>query len=272
MISTKTSAKVLKRMGIVLVTMPEPFTTPVGVACIIASQCLSRRIEQDRLNLIHKKKANRFPDDFVHPNEVNHNNNYDPQRVNFYSYDKGQRYNLPVQYKYNYTAKSSPRPVPVLPVKSTPSAENCKPMNVNMERLFQIKSEELARARTKTTGNAYPDFKMIPRKVNLDALARRYQEMESRTANFNDSRTTGKSTELVRCTVNTKLLAQYKEMERMQNDKPVNVAVPEIRPCVVDAEELIKRYNKIPNSKLKMQETRTARPFLLGLRPAMGFC
>jgi hypothetical protein len=270
MISKKTGAKVLKRMGIVLVTMPEPFTTPVGVACIIASKYLSGRIEQARLNLIHKKKANRFPDDFIHPNEVNHNNNYNAQRMNFYSYDKGRRCNLPVQYKYNYISKSNPRPVPVSFVKSTPSAENCKPMNVNMERLFRIKSEELILARTKTTGDTQPAFKMLPRKVNLDALARRFYEMETRTANFNASNITGKSDELVRCTVNTKRLTLYKKMEKRQNVKPV--AVPEIRLHAVDANELIRRYKKTPNSKPGLQKTGAARSFLQAFRPALGFC
>lgn len=45
MIGAKTSIKLLRRLGIVLIVFPEPFTTPFGVALVLVSRYLSRRRE-----------------------------------------------------------------------------------------------------------------------------------------------------------------------------------------------------------------------------------
>lgn len=48
MIKTKTSIRLLRRLGIALIALPEPFTTPFGVALVLASRYLSRRLEANR--------------------------------------------------------------------------------------------------------------------------------------------------------------------------------------------------------------------------------
>src|SRR3990172_6693158 len=42
MVKAKTGITLLKRLGFVLIALPEPFTTPIGVALIVASSYLSR--------------------------------------------------------------------------------------------------------------------------------------------------------------------------------------------------------------------------------------
>jgi hypothetical protein len=52
MIGTRTGIKLLRHLGIALIFAPEPFTTPLGVACILVARHLSRRREttiNDRL-------------------------------------------------------------------------------------------------------------------------------------------------------------------------------------------------------------------------------
>ena len=69
MIKAKTSIKLLRSLGFALIALPEPITTPFGVALVLASRFLSKRLEarvnkqlQNTLTnyLIH---FNRFSDD-----------------------------------------------------------------------------------------------------------------------------------------------------------------------------------------------------------------
>ena len=67
MVKAKTGITFLKRLGFVLIAMPEPFTTPFGVACVVASGYLSR-LRETALNkhlhetltryLSHTKRSN----------------------------------------------------------------------------------------------------------------------------------------------------------------------------------------------------------------------
>jgi len=45
MIKAKTGVNLLRHLGIVLIVLPEPITTPFGVALGFAAHCLSRRLE-----------------------------------------------------------------------------------------------------------------------------------------------------------------------------------------------------------------------------------
>jgi hypothetical protein len=48
MIKVRTRIKFLRRLGITLIALPEPFTTPFGVALVLLSRYLSRRREASR--------------------------------------------------------------------------------------------------------------------------------------------------------------------------------------------------------------------------------
>ena len=54
MIKTRTSIRVLKRVGIALIALPEPFTTPFGVALLLTSRYLSRRLEARQNNRLQE--------------------------------------------------------------------------------------------------------------------------------------------------------------------------------------------------------------------------
>lgn len=45
MMGTRTHIRLLRHLGVALIFAPEPFTTPFGVACILAARHLSRRLE-----------------------------------------------------------------------------------------------------------------------------------------------------------------------------------------------------------------------------------
>jgi hypothetical protein len=54
MIKTRTSIRILKRVGIALIALPEPFTTPFGVALLLTSRYLSRRVEASQNNRLRE--------------------------------------------------------------------------------------------------------------------------------------------------------------------------------------------------------------------------
>jgi hypothetical protein len=54
MIKTRTSIRILKRVGIALIALPEPFTTPFGVALLLTSRYLSRRVEARQNNRLRE--------------------------------------------------------------------------------------------------------------------------------------------------------------------------------------------------------------------------
>ncbi len=54
MVKAKTGITFLKRLGFVLIALPEPFTTPVGVACVIASGYLTRLRETSLNKHLHE--------------------------------------------------------------------------------------------------------------------------------------------------------------------------------------------------------------------------
>jgi len=54
MIKTRTSIRILRRVGIALIALPEPFTTPFGVALLLTSRYLSRRVETRQNNRLRE--------------------------------------------------------------------------------------------------------------------------------------------------------------------------------------------------------------------------
>ncbi|HLB27577.1 MAG TPA: hypothetical protein VJK47_00040 [Dehalococcoidales bacterium] len=72
MTNAKSSVKLLRRAGLVLIALPEAVTTPVGVACLLTARFLSKKIEADlykRLQgtlqhyLVHSKRPLKDADD-----------------------------------------------------------------------------------------------------------------------------------------------------------------------------------------------------------------
>ena len=68
MVKTKTGITLLKRLGFVLIALPEPFTTPIGVACILASSYLSR-LREATLNKHLRETLTRY---LSHSKSSNH--------------------------------------------------------------------------------------------------------------------------------------------------------------------------------------------------------
>lgn len=53
MLNTKSSVKLLRRAGLVLVALPEAVTTPIGVAFLLTARFISKKIEADLYKRLH---------------------------------------------------------------------------------------------------------------------------------------------------------------------------------------------------------------------------
>jgi hypothetical protein len=233
--NTRTSINLLRQTGIVLIALPEPVTTGLGIACVAAAQYLSSVQRKAQRELVYRKKHNRFPEDFIYPNEVD-NNSYTTKKVNFYSYDRSRRHRIPAGYQYSYKAIEEQVATYIKPETSRPEQNHITP---DMERLARAKAEEVLR--TRESSSQHTGQKMIPRKVNLEALSKQYQDL-----NKGNNKT---DTDIVPCKVNMRLLQQHRDSEKRQNEN-AKVKAPklEIRSRDIDAETLINRYRKSPFS------------------------
>ncbi len=228
MMNNRTSINLLRQAGVVLIALPEPVTTGLGFACVAAAQYMANAQKKAQRELMRKKKHNRFPEDFIYPHEVD-NNCYTTKKLNFYSYDKGKRYGIPSCYQYNHQTMVRQAAAYVKPEKSQPSVK----IQPDLERLARIRAEEMLKSRE--SPNSHTEQKVTPRKVNMDALFKRYRNLNQPS-----------STDVVPCKVNMSLLQQHRDSEKRQIEY-ANVKAPkiELRSRNIDAETLIKRYRKL---------------------------
>jgi hypothetical protein len=229
--NNRTSINLLRQAGVVLIAFPEPVTTGLGFACVAAAQYMANAQKRAQRELIRKKKHNRFPEDFIYPHEVD-NNSYTTKKLNFYSYDKGKRYGIPSCYQYNHQTMAKKAASYVKPEKSQPTVK----IQPDLQRLARIRAEEMLKSRENP--NSHTEQKVTLHKINLDALFKRYQNLNQPS-----------SADVVPCKVNMTLLQQDRDSEKRQIEN-ASVRAPKIqlRPRNIDAETLIKRYRKLPFS------------------------
>ena len=84
MVKAKTGITILKRLGIVLIALPEPFTTPIGVACVIASGYLAR-LREATLNKHLRETLTRYLSHTKRSNDETDNKSHARQKVKPYT-------------------------------------------------------------------------------------------------------------------------------------------------------------------------------------------
>ncbi|MDO8715240.1 MAG: hypothetical protein Q7J73_00250, partial [Dehalococcoidales bacterium] len=84
MVKAKTGITFLKRLGFVLIALPEPFTTPIGVACVLASSYLSR-LRETSLNKHLHETLTRYLTHSKHSNDETDNKSHARQNAKRYA-------------------------------------------------------------------------------------------------------------------------------------------------------------------------------------------
>jgi hypothetical protein len=108
MIKAKTSVKFLSHLGIVLVALPEPITTPFGVAFGFAAHYLSRRLEAS-LNKRLRETLKYYLARFKRFSDYADGESSAPGRVKRYT--QSEEHLIPWQYKGSRSLGASPSPL-----------------------------------------------------------------------------------------------------------------------------------------------------------------
>jgi len=232
--NTRTSINLLRQTGIVMLALPEPVTTVVGVGFLAAAQYMSNSLEKARLKLLRRNKAGKLPEDFIYSAEIN-KNCCNINKLNYYSYDRGRRHRIAVRFQYNRTAMESQGPFYNRQETNQPvQINNDKPES---ERITRIKVQTVTVLKERLNNRIEPET--VPHKVNIEALSRRYQHLNTENNEHN--------AKIIKCNVNMKLLQQQRDLEKRQNESAKSqVPKLELRLRDIDAETLVKRYRKEP--------------------------
>ncbi len=232
--NTRTSINLLRQTGIVMLALPEPVTTVLGVGLLATAQYMSNSLEKARLKLLRRKKTGKLPEDFIYSAEINKNCcNID--KLNYYSYDRGRRHRISARFQYNRTAMESQgtfytKPEVIHPVQD-------KGIKPDSERITRIKAQTATALKERLNNRIAPET--VPHKVNIEALSKKYRHLKTETGEDN--------IEVIKCNVNMKLLQQHRDLEKRQNES-AKTKTPklELRFSDIDAETLVKRYRKEP--------------------------
>jgi hypothetical protein len=229
--NSKTGVNLLRQAGIILIALPEPTTTVLGIACIAAAQYLSKSQGKSRPKLSGQKKLNRFPQDFCFPDEFE-NNNRTGKKLNYYSYDRCRSHRTAVRNQYKRQFIDTRSPYYVIP-EGTQTIQNCDNIP-EYKRPACIKVREIILSREQANQVIKPEISN--HKLNIDAITKRYQYINRR--NEADAKP-------VKCNIDMQKLQRYKDNDKRQYESAkIKASVPEIKLHNIDMDALVKRYSR----------------------------
>jgi hypothetical protein len=231
--NNKIGVNLLRQTGIILIALPEPVTTVLGIACIAAAQYISGSQEKAHPKFISRKKLNKFPQDFFFPGEFD-NSSLSAKRLNYYSYDRCRRHRIAVRNQYRHRIEDAHTLSYVKPQDiQTIHSNNIKS---NLEYSARIKMKEIILSREHS--NPHIRTVISNPELNIDALTRRYKYLNERKE---------ADTKTEKCYFDMKKLQKYRDNEKKQYEwSTIKAAESEIKFHEIDMDTLMKRYGKSP--------------------------
>jgi hypothetical protein len=228
--NNKIGVNLLRQTGIILIALPEPLTTVLGIACIVAAQYISSSRGNTYSKFIGRKKLNKFPEDFFLVDEFDTSSRR-AKPLNYYSYDRCKRHRTSVRNPYKRYIMNNLSDIYVKQDDNHP----CCNTNIipNLKHSIRIKAKELIQSREYS--NLHINTEIINPELNIDALTRRYQYIsESNNAN----------NKIVKCNIDMQKLQRYKDKEKQQYESSkIKISESRIQFHDIDMDALIKRYN-----------------------------
>jgi len=283
MINAKTSFKLLRHLGMVLIALPEPITTPFGVALVFASRYLSRRLEAS-LNKHLRETLKHYLAHFKRFGDDADGKSSAPGRARRQS----EEHLLPWQYKDSHSFKANPRPLVWQSLRDTGddvihhtvdmkrlswrygirdgskvepgdsdwgatsgSTEKLMHHNIDMQMLSRrYKADDSSKVESDWSDTSSTAEKVIHHTINMESLSRRYKGEDSIGADSNSACTSGTVKGVVHHAVNIKLLSQCYETD--------GVAPVKVRHHTINMASLLRRYGPAVGSTpaLKAHHTR----------------
>ena len=236
MIKAKTSIKLLRHLGIVLIALPEPIITPFGVALVLASRYLSRRLEAS----LNKRLRETLKDYLAHFKRFSDDADGEssaPVRVKRYT--QSEEHLIPWQYKGSRSVEASPRPSVWQSWHDT--RDDIVHNTADMESLSRrYKADDSSKIESDWSGTSSTAEKVIHHTINMESLSRRFKGEDSSGADFNSARTSGTVAGVVQHDVNRRLLSQRYETD--------GVGPVKVRYHTVNMASLLRRYGSAAGS------------------------
>jgi hypothetical protein len=230
MIKTRTHIKLLRRLGIALIFLPELITTPFGVALVLVSRYLSRRREASQNNRLREMvkyylaHTRRFSDDADGKSSA-------PGPVKRYT--RSEEHVIPRQYtgSRSFEANLAPSVWQSWRDMRGRTVHHTIDMQSLSERYKAGDSLKVESGWSNTSGRAE---KVIYHTINMEWLSRCYEGEDSAVAHSNWARTSGAVEEVTHHSVNMRLLSQ--------RYKTGNVGQVEVKHHTINMALLRQRY------------------------------
>ena len=203
-IKSRTHIKLLRRLGIALIALPEPFTTPFGVALVLVSRYLSKRREASRNKRLQETvqyylaHTRRFSGDAdsksIAPGSVKR-------------YTRSEEHLIPRQYTGNCSFEANPAPSVCQSRRDmqNDTIHHTKDMQSLSGRYKAGDNFKVESGWTNTSSRAE---KVIHHTINWESLSLRYESQSSVLAYSNWACTSGAIEGVMQHSVNMGLLSQ----------------------------------------------------------------
>ncbi len=192
----------MRHLGIVLIALPELVTTPLGVALILTSNYLSRRLEANVLKRLRAKLKHYL----AHFRHFGDERKSDATEI-ITHHALNETPLVPRQHTGNHSIEENPRPAMLQ--SRHDSGEKIVPHTVDIKRLSQRypsgDSAKIEPNLADTPGSAAP---VVHHAINLKALSRRFKDDDSVEADTNSTRTIVAMQGVVHHAVNLNSLAK----------------------------------------------------------------
>ncbi len=204
MIKTKTVYKLLRNLGIVLIAMPEPFTTPIGAAITLSAIYLSRRLEISQNKLLRETFKNylahhkRFSEDSTTPSKARYTQTVESSH--------------PGQYEISPGFKPNPRPL--VRQSSPDTGDNVICHTIDIEWLSRrFKSDDSPKVKPDWASMSSTAQGVIHHTINMELLSRRYKSQYNDWADSDVSRTSEIADKTIHHTINVRSLPQLRKTD-----------------------------------------------------------
>ncbi len=259
MVKAKTGITLLKRLGFVLIALPEPFTTPIGVACVVASGYLSK-IREAALNKHLHETFTRYLSHSKPAKAETDNKSHARQKVKPYTRTQDpmilwqNKASLPVETSHPHFVRQNRRDKEENTVHHSVDTES-------LSRRFTVTVSPKAE-----NVSAHSDVepakieKLIHHSVDTQFLARRYPVAaipKAKTESSHSNVTPDESENLVHHSVDTKFLSRRylvtdssKSKSESSHSDAAPVETEELIHHNIDMRMLGRRYNAVDTSKV----------------------
>jgi len=235
MIKPRTHIRLLKRFGVALIALPEPFTTPFGVALILVARYLSKRHEASR-NKRLREMVQYYLAHIGHFSDDADSKSSAPGSVKHYT----QREERPIPRQYTGSRSFETNLAPSVRRSWHDMQRRTVHHAIDMQSLSgRYKAGDSSKLEPGWADTSSRAEKVIHHTINMEWLSRCYEAEGRAVAHSSLARTSGVGEGVTHHSVNMKLLSQ--------RYKTGNVGQTKVKYHTINTALLLRRYGSAVN-------------------------